>query len=74
MRIHSECRRFVDRDGISLARDWDIGSGNVAARAEESDVDFLERSVWPTLPKRERGRRLTRAEEDEILGYGRGGV
>ena len=35
---------------------------------------FLEKHVWSTLPKGERGRRLTRAEEDEILGYGPGGV
>jgi antitoxin VapB len=35
---------------------------------------FLQKNVWPTLPKGERGRRLTRAEEDEILGYGPGGV
>ena len=44
MRIHSECRRLVDGDGIRLARDRDIVSGNVAASAEESDVDFFERS------------------------------
>src|SRR5262249_4350250 len=36
-------RRFVDCDGISLARDRDIFSRNVTASAEESDVDFLER-------------------------------
>ena len=35
---------------------------------------FLEKKVWPTLPKGQSGRRLTRAEEDEILGYGPGGV
>ncbi|MBI3400777.1 MAG: type II toxin-antitoxin system VapB family antitoxin [Acidobacteria bacterium] len=35
---------------------------------------FLKKDVWPTLPKGERGRRLTHAEEDEILGYGPGGV
>jgi antitoxin VapB len=35
---------------------------------------FLEKKVWPTLPKTQVGRRLTRAEEDEILGYGPGGV
>lgn len=35
---------------------------------------FLRKNVWSTLPKGERGRRLTRAEEDEILGYGPGGV
>src|SRR6476646_9916222 len=43
MRIHSKCRRLVDRDGICLARDRDIVSGNVAARAEKSYVDFFER-------------------------------
>ena len=35
---------------------------------------FLEKDVWPTLPQGERGRRLTRAEEDDILGYGPAGV
>jgi antitoxin VapB len=35
---------------------------------------FLEQRVWPTLPAAERGRRLTRAEEDDILGYGPSGV
>lgn len=35
---------------------------------------FLEKKVWPSLPKSELGRRLTRAEEDDILGYGPGGV
>jgi antitoxin VapB len=45
-----------------------------ADRRRERVLGFLERTVWPTLPRRERGRRLTRAEEDRILGYGRGGV
>jgi len=35
---------------------------------------FLNQRVWPALPKGQRGRRLTQAEEDEILGYGPGGV
>ena len=35
---------------------------------------YLEKNVWPTLPKGQVGRRLARAEEDEILGYGPGGV
>jgi antitoxin VapB len=34
---------------------------------------FLETKVWSTIAKRELGRRLTRREEDEILGYGPGG-
>ena len=35
---------------------------------------LLEKKVWPAVPESERGRRLTRAEEDDILGYGPGGV
>lgn len=35
---------------------------------------FLETRVWPTVPKSQLGRRLTRREEDEILGYGAEGV
>jgi antitoxin VapB len=35
---------------------------------------LLERRVWPSLPAGERGRRLTRGEEDGILGYGPSGV
>ena len=45
-----------------------------ADHRRERVLQLLERTVWPTLPKRERGRRLTRAEEDRILGYGPGGV
>ena len=35
---------------------------------------FLEQKVWPTLPADQRGRRLTRTQEDDILGYGPAGV
>lgn len=31
---------------------------------------FLETEVWPEVPAGEVGRRLSRAEEDELLGYG----
>jgi antitoxin VapB len=31
---------------------------------------FLEKKVWPTLPPDQLGRRLSRREEDDILGYG----
>lgn len=36
-------------------------------------LQFLERNVWPTIPS-ELLRHITREEEDEILGYGPGGV
>lgn len=37
-------------------------------------IRFLEREVWPKIPADQRGRRLTKEEEDEILGYGPEGV
>lgn len=38
-----------------------------ASRAQRTQR-FLEREIWPTIPADQLGRRLTRAEEDEILG------
>jgi antitoxin VapB len=35
---------------------------------------YLETDVWPNLPRGERGRTMTREEEDAILGYGPHGV
>jgi antitoxin VapB len=35
---------------------------------------YLEEEVWPKVPPGQLGRRLTREEEDEILGYGPEGV
>jgi len=37
-------------------------------------LQFLRARVWPSVPKRELGRRLTRAEEDAMLGFGPEGV
>ena len=35
----------------------------------ERVLRFLEKNVWTTLKKGQMGRRLSRAEEDDILGY-----
>lgn len=37
-------------------------------------LHFLETEVWPLIPESERGRRMTKAEREEILGYGPDGV
>ena len=34
----------------------------------------LEREIWPTIPAEQLGRRLTKAEEEAILGYGADGT
>ncbi len=35
---------------------------------------LLRGRIWPSVPKDQLGRHLTRAEEDAILGYGKDGV
>lgn len=35
---------------------------------------FFEREIWPLVPREVRGRRTTKREREEILGYGGEGV
>jgi antitoxin VapB len=37
-------------------------------------LDFLEKEIWPNIPKNRLGRRLTKNERERILGYGKRGV
>jgi len=37
-------------------------------------ISFLEREIWPAIPKAILGKRMSRKEEDQLLGYGREGV
>jgi antitoxin VapB len=37
-------------------------------------LDFLEREIWPNIPRKLLGRRVTRKEREQILGYGKDGV
>jgi antitoxin VapB len=54
------------RDRLSLQRPY---------RERGSDfLRYLEEEVWPNAPPGQLGRRLSREEEDEILGYGPEGV
>jgi antitoxin VapB len=46
----------------------------VGSNREADVLGYLEREVWPLVPKRVLGRRLTRREEDRTLGYGPEGV
>jgi len=48
---------------------------NASPRARRARLlRFLEDKVWAGLPAKDRGRRLSREEEDAILGYGPEGV
>jgi len=37
-------------------------------------LSFLKKRVWTAVPRKEKGRILSRSEEDAILGYGPEGV
>ncbi len=50
-------------------------SYHIATRNRKADLlDFLSREIWPAIPKRLLGKRLTKAELDQILGYEDKGV
>lgn len=48
--------------------------GPATAERRARVLKFLKSKVWPSVPRNQLGRRLTREEEDAILGYGPGGV
>jgi antitoxin VapB len=35
---------------------------------------WLETEIWPLIPKERRGKTISKAEREEFLGYGPGGV
>jgi antitoxin VapB len=37
-------------------------------------LGYLKKRAWPAVPKDQIGRTLSPAEEDDVLGYGPGGV
>jgi antitoxin VapB len=37
-------------------------------------IEFLESEIWPAIPREQLGRRLSKEEEEAILGFGPEGV
>lgn len=61
-------RRALEERRARLS--YRVIDGDRAARVRR----FLESEVWPSIPADELGRRMSREEEERILGYGREGV
>lgn len=68
-RITGESKTEAIRRALAERRQrlaYRVNPGDRRVRA----LRFLEDEVWPRIPAGELGRRLTREEEDEILGFG----
>jgi hypothetical protein len=37
-------------------------------------LDFLEKEIWPNIPRKQLGRGVTKGERERILGFGKDGV
>ena len=71
-RLTGESKTEAIRRALDERRSRLKSASNDTRRARV--LRLLEKKVWAGLPKGQSGRRLTRAEEDAILGYGPGGV
>ncbi|HEY2930853.1 MAG TPA: type II toxin-antitoxin system VapB family antitoxin [Acidobacteriota bacterium] len=45
-----------------------------SAHREPQLIRFMEKSIWPKIPRRRLGRKLSKREKERILGYGPAGV
>ena len=61
-------RRALEERKARLA--YRVADGDRVSRLKR----FLETEVWPTIPPEELGRKMSREEEEQILGYGQAGV
>jgi len=68
-RITGESKTEAIRRALAERRQrlaYRVNPGDRQTRA----LRFLEDEVWPRIPADQLGRRLTRDEEDKILGFG----
>jgi antitoxin VapB len=61
------------RNALRLRRDQ-LRAGQTAERNGAAFVRFLEEEIWPQISAENRGVPISKAEREEILGYGPGGV
>jgi antitoxin VapB len=51
-----------------------LGAAAIDEQGQSKLLRFLEEEVWPRVPKKVLGRRLTRKQREDILGYGPRGM
>jgi len=50
-----------------------VAAGHSGKRRMEHALDFLEKEIWPNIPRKFLGRGVTKKEREQILGYGKSG-
>ena len=71
-RLAGESKTEAIRKALEERRTRLIGATPAERRVKV--LRFLRSKVWTSIPREQLGRRMTREEEDAILGYGPGGV
>jgi antitoxin VapB len=67
-RLTGESKTEAIRRALEERRQRLTGPSSAERRARV--LAFLRTKVWPSIPGAQQGRRLTRKQEDAILGYG----
>lgn len=67
--LASESKTAAVRNALRERRDRLIAERPQARRAERLE-HFLQFEVWPQIPDEARGKPLSKAEREELLGYG----
>lgn len=71
--LTGESKTAAVREALKARRDLLVARGS-AERDGATFVRFLEEEIWPQVSPENRGRPISKAEREEILGYGPGGV
>ena len=71
-RLAGESKTEAIRKALEERRTRLIGATPAERRVKV--LRFLRSKVWTSIPREQLGRRMTREEEDAMLGYGPGGV
>lgn len=71
--VTRESKTEVIRKAL-LERKSRLASQMVVEDRRTKLLRFLERDVWPKVPRRVLGRKLSKKEKETILGYGSRGV
>lgn len=73
--LTGESKTGAVREALRERRDRLKLRGGRRVRKPGDTLRFLETEIWPLIPEEERNQPpMTKAEREEILGYGPGGV